>query len=141
MSKDNQIVLTGNTGAEAKKLIGKATGKQFLSISLYTHDSYKDEAGQWQQLPSVRHDILAFNPWVMADLLSYKTGARLKIAGKISYSPFEVVSESGEVITKYEAVIVAEKVESAALFKKSNNPVAQPETANPELERNTSASA
>ncbi len=141
MSKDNQVTLTGNTGAEAKKLEGRTTGKQFLALTLYTRDSYKDENDQWQQLPSVMHNILAFNPWVIADLLAYKAGARLKITGKISYTPFDVVSEDGEIVKKYEATIIAEKVESAALYKKSKDPATPSETTNPNTDQTSSVFA
>lgn len=120
MSYNNTTIITGNTGAEAKEILTDK-GKIFAALTLYTADSYKDEQEKWQQLGSVRHNIIAFAPHIIANLKSYKKGARLKITGAISYRPFDVVAENGEVITKYEATIIAKKVESAALTKKSSD--------------------
>ena len=114
---NNTVTLIGNTGAEAEQHL-TSVGKPFVSMSLYTQDSYKDDQDNWQQLPSVLHSVLAFSPRVMADLKAFKAGARLKIIGQIKYRPFEVVLDDGRVVKKYEATIIAKKVEQAALAKK-----------------------
>lgn len=114
---NNTVILTGNTGAEAEAFQSE-NGQGFVGLSLYTQHSYKDDQDQWVQGESIIHRVLAFRPWVMADLKSFKTGARLKITGKLSYRPFTVILDDGRKVTKNEAVIIAEKVETATLYKK-----------------------
>lgn len=120
MSNVNTITLTGNTGAELNELQTK-DGTPFGALTLYTQASYKDDTDTWQQCQSVMHRIIVFRPSVMAKLKSFKTGARLTITGELQYRPFDTVTEDGDIVTKYEAAIVARDVEQAALYRKHNS--------------------
>lgn len=126
--KTNSVTLIGNLGAEAEDQAGNDTGQIFTTASLYTRKSYRDDQGEWQELPSILHDIVAFKPWVMADLKSFKTGARLKITGELNYRVLDVILE-GKAVKIKQASIIALKVEQASLYKKNNEtqPVVQPQ--------------
>ena len=119
MTNYNTVILTGNTGAEAETYTSE-NNREFVALSIYTQNSYKDENDQWVNGESTIHKVLAFKPWVIAALLSYKGGARLKITGKLSYRPFKVMLDDGRIVQKQEAVIIADQVETAALFKKAD---------------------
>jgi len=114
---NNYIVLTGNTGAEAKVLTSSKTGKEFVSISLYTSNVRIDEQGNKEEYPSTLHNIVAYSPYLMKELLAFKAGARLRIKGKLGYRTFDALV-NGETVKKKEAVIVAKKVETAVLPSK-----------------------
>lgn len=125
MAINNSIILTGNLGAEAK--IIETDNATFASIRLATTDSYKDEEkGEWVDLDTIWHDVVAFNPVVIQALKSFKTGTRVRIEGALNYRPYQIMYE-GKEITKKEASIVARKVELAPLVKKSK-PAHDPET-------------
>ena len=114
---DNYVVLTGNTGAEAEERSSTETGETFVTLSLYTSNSYKDDNGERQEHPSTLHNIIAFNPVIMKQLQSFKAGSRLRIQGKLSYRTFEVIVD-GQPVNKKEATIIAKKVELATLPSK-----------------------
>ena len=116
MAINNTITLIGNMGSEVRivHLEGK---KSFASISLATTDSYKDQEGNWQDKEIIWHDVIAFNPNVIKQLESFKTGTRLEIIGSLSYREFQV-NDEGKVITKREASIIANKVEQKPLVRK-----------------------
>lgn len=116
MSINNTVTLIGNMGSEAR--IIETEESRFAAFSIATTDSYKTEAGEWQNKETIWHNILAFNPVVIEVVKNLKKGTRLKITGSLSYRPFEVVNGEGEVITKMEASIIAGKVEHAPLVKK-----------------------
>jgi single-stranded DNA-binding protein len=63
--------------------------------------------------------VVAFNPRVIEEMKSLKTGTRIKVTGSLTYRPFEVVDGNGQVITKKEASVIAGKIELAALPKKA----------------------
>ena len=118
MAQHNIVTLTGNIGAEAR--IIATSENTFVALSLATTDSYKDETGQWQNKETIWHNVLAFNPRLIEQLKSFKTGTRLTITGSLSYRPFDVVNGDGQRITKQEASIIANRVEMAPLAKKSH---------------------
>jgi single-stranded DNA-binding protein len=119
----NRVVLIGNTGAEAEEHTSKNTGESFVALSLYTSNSYLDDEGNRQDFQSTLHNIVAYDPIVMKQLLSFKAGVRLRIEGKLSYRTFEIEID-GQIVNKKEASIVAKKVEQAALpSKKKTEPV------------------
>lgn len=116
MALNNTVTLTGNLGAEARIIATEEN--TFAALSLATTDSYKDEAGNWHDKETIWHNILAFNPRMIEQLKSFKTGTRITITGSLSYRPFEVVNGDGQLITKKEASIIASKVEITPLVKK-----------------------
>lgn len=116
MAINNTVTLIGNMGSEAR--IIETEESRFAAFSLATTDSYKDEAGEWQEKDTVWHSILAFNPKVIEELKALKKGTRLTITGSLYYRPFEVVNGNGEMITKKEASILAGKIELTPLVKK-----------------------
>jgi single-stranded DNA-binding protein len=117
MAYNNNTILTGNLGSEARII---ATDEStFAAVSLATTDSYQDDDGNWHDKETVWHNILAFNPRVIEELKALKKGVRIQVTGSLSYRPFEVVNGDGEVITKKEASIIAGKVELATLTKKA----------------------
>ncbi len=127
---NNLVVLTGNTGSEAEEYESSRTGDKFVALSLYTSNNYTDDDGNLQEFDSTLHNIVAYDPVVMKQLLSYKSGVRLRIEGKLTYRPFEVEID-GKLVEKKEASIVAKKVETAVLPSKQK---ASEETNSEELE-------
>ena len=123
MNYNNSITLIGNLANEVNQ-VTSSNGKQFVSFSIYTADRYKDSNEQWQQLDSIRHQVICFSPYAMAQLKAFKQGARIKVVGSIQYRPFEVTLDNGTTVTKYEATIVTKKVESAALVPKAKEALA-----------------
>ncbi|MEP2025834.1 MAG: single-stranded DNA-binding protein [Reichenbachiella sp.] len=121
----NRIVLIGNSGAEAEEHTSKNTGESFVAMSLYTSNSYLDDEGNRQDFASTLHNIVAYDPIVMKQLLSFKAGVRLRIEGKLTYRTFEVEID-GQLVNKKEASIVAKKVEQAALPSKKKAETAPP---------------
>lgn len=116
MAINNTITLTGNLGAEAH--IIKTDNSTFAAIRLATTDSYKkEETGEWIELETLWHDVVAFSPDIIERLKSFKTGTRLKIEGALNYRPYQI-SYEGKEITKKEASIIARRVELAPLVKK-----------------------
>lgn len=119
MANNNTVTLIGNMGSEAR--IIETEESRFTAFSLATTDSYKDEAGEWQEKDTVWHNILAFNPRIIEELKALKKGSRIKITGALYYRPFEVMNGDGEVITKKEASIVVSSMELSSLVKKKKD--------------------
>ena len=121
MAINNTVTLTGNLGSEAEIIETDST--TFASVSLATADSYKDEQDHWQQASTIWHHVLTFNPKLIQALKGLKKGTRIQIEGALSYRPYQVQThdKQGEVkeITKYEASVIARKVELAPLAKKA----------------------
>lgn len=121
MAINNSVTLIGNMGSDAE--IIETENTTFAAVSIATTDSYKDENGEWQELATVWHNILAFNPKLIAALKSLKKGARLEITGSLSYRPRKVMTHDDEGVVKefnlMETSIVARKIEQAPLAKKS----------------------
>jgi single-strand DNA-binding protein len=115
MAINNTVTLIGNMGSEAN--IIETDNTTFAAVSLATTDSYKNENGEWQELETLWHDVIAFNPTVIQMLKSLKKGTRLEITGSLSYRPYKVMLE-GKEITKKEVSIIARKIEQAPLTKK-----------------------
>ena len=127
---NNLVILTGNAGAEAEEHTSTRTGEAFVALSLYTSNNYTDDDGSLHEFESTLHNIVAYDPLVMKQLLSYKGGVRLRIEGKLTYRPFEVEID-GKIVKKKEASIVAKKVETAVLPSKKQK--ASEETNSKEL--------
>lgn len=119
MSINNTVTLIGNMGSEAR--IIETEENRFAAFSIATTDSYKTEAGEWQEKDTIWHNVLVFNPKVIEIVKNLKTGTRIEVTGALSYRPFEVVSGDNEVITKKEASIIAGKIEQAPLVKKKKD--------------------
>lgn len=115
MAINNIVTLIGNMGSEAD--IIDTDNTTFAAVSIATTDSYKDDNGDWQELATIWHNVLTFNPKLIEVLKSLKTGSRLEITGSLSYRPYKVMIDDKE-ITKYEASIIARKIEQAPLSKK-----------------------
>ncbi len=121
MATNNRVIIEGNMGSEARTI--KTDTTTFAAVSIATTDSYKDKDGNWQQNEPIWHNIVAFSPTVIKLLENLKEGARVKIEGSLSYRPFDtnmIKEETGEIIVKKEASIVAKTVEQAPLVKKTN---------------------
>ena len=118
---NNYVVVIGNTGAEAEEYTLAGKEDTLVSLSLYTSNSYTDENGEFQEYEATRHDIISFDPWVKKELLAFKKGTRIRIQGKLTYSPFEVMID-GQYVKKREATIIAKKVETAILPSKKKSP-------------------
>ena len=126
MAINNTAILTGNLGAEAQVIETGST--TFAAIRLATTDSYKDEEkGEWVELETIWHNVIAFNPKVIQVLKSLKKGSRVEVTGSLSYRPYKVRVDEKE-ITKQEASIIARKVELAPLTKKQEPRAYDPET-------------
>ena len=137
-----QVVIEGNTGAEAEIRTSNKTGEAFVTLSLYTRKSYMDENGQWQQVEkSQRHDVIAYKPWVMSKLQDFKTGVFIRICGSLSYREFDVVLEDGRVVKKQEASIIAEHVEQVGLYKKDEAPARPPQDLTPDTDQTSTVFA
>ena len=121
MAINNNVILTGNLGSEAD--IIETENTTFASVSIATADTYQDENEEWQQAATIWHNVITFNPKLINALKSLKKGTRVQIEGGLSYRPYKtkVVTKEGEVkdATKYEASMIARKIELAPLAKKS----------------------
>jgi len=117
MAINNTITLTGNLGIEAR--IIETDNTTFAALSIATTDSYKDADENWKEKETIWHNVIAFSPKVIEVAKSLKVGTRVKITGSLSYRPFEVVNGDGELITKKEASIIANRIEFAPLSKKT----------------------
>jgi len=118
MAINNTITLTGNLGIEAR--IIETDNTTFAALSIATTDSYKDAEDNWKEKETIWHSVVAFSPKVIEVAKSLKVGTRVKITGSISYRPFEVVNGDGELVTKKEASIIANRIEFAPLSKKTS---------------------
>lgn len=116
MAYNNQVTLIGNLGAEAEIIETERT--TFASIRIATTDSYQDDNGDWQELETIWHEVVAFDPTLISLLKSLKKGARIKVFAKLSYYPVEILWK-GKETTRQQASVVAKKVEMAPLAKKS----------------------
>lgn len=117
MAINNKVTLIGNIADEAKIIEGE--NKKFAALRIATTDTYKDkETGEWKEKKTEWHNVIAFSPSLIEELKSFKKGTRLEITGSLSYRDFKVTDE-GKEITKYEARVIAKKVEQAALTKKT----------------------
>lgn len=115
MAINNIVTLIGNMGSDADIIETEET--TFAAVSIATTDSYKDDKGEWQELATIWHNVLSFNPKLIEVLKSLKKGSRLEITGSLSYRPYKLMLDNKE-ITKYEASIIARKIELAPLSKK-----------------------
>lgn len=115
MAINNSVTLIGNMGSDAE--IIETGSSTFAAVSIATTDSYKDDNGEWQEMATIWHNVLTFNPKLIEIFKSLKKGARLEIIGSLSYRPYKVMLDNKE-ITKYEASIIARKVEQAPLAKR-----------------------
>ena len=115
MAINNIVTLIGNMGSDAD--IIDTDNTTFAAVSIATTDSYKDDNGDWQELTTIWHNVLTFNPKLIEVLKNLKKGSRLEIIGSLSYRPYKVMIDDKE-ITKYEASIIARKIEQAPLSKK-----------------------
>ena len=118
-------------GSEARIIETDTT--TFAAVSLATTDSYQDKDGNWQDKETEWHQVVAFNPKVIEVLYNLKKGTRIEVEGALSYRPFDtnmVNDETGEVIVKRDASIIARMVKQAPLPRKSYE--AKEETAEPE---------
>lgn len=119
---NNTVTLIGNMGSEAKVRKSNATGKEFVVVSLATTERYQDDNEQWQDKETIWHNVVAYSPKVMTVLTSMKKGTRIEVEGSLSYRSFDtnmINEETGEIISKKEASIVAHRVTPAPLAKKS----------------------
>ena len=125
MAYNNTVILTGNLGSPASE--HEKDDRLFTAFSLATKDSYQNKEGEWQQKQTVWHRVLAFNPTVVELSKSFKKGARLEVTGSLSYRPFELGGKGKKKITKYEASIIAHKIEARPLVKRQAGAEAKPE--------------
>jgi len=94
MAINNTVTLIGNMGSDAD--IIDTDNTTFAAVSI---------------------NVLTFNPKLIEVLKNLKKGSRLEIIGSLSYRPYKVMIDDKE-ITKYEASIIARKIEQAPLSKK-----------------------
>lgn len=118
MAINNTVTLTGNMGSEAHLYETDKDGREFAALSLATTDSYQDDEGNWHEKETVWHNVLAFNPKVIAMLKGMKKGTRIQVEGSLSYRPYDVQDGDNKIITKKEASIIARKVEMTPLVAK-----------------------
>ena len=86
MKKDNFVSLTGYVGRDAE-LRTTTTGKELLTWSVATSESYKDKDGNWQS-KTAWHNCKKWNPsdW---DKKTLNKGALVTVFGKIEYGEYE----------------------------------------------------
>lgn len=117
MAQNNVVILTGNTGGEARQLEHK--GKAFAAFSLATQDSYKDKDEEYQKKATIWHSVLVFSPKLVELTKAFKKGTRLEVTGSLSYREFPYKPKRGKTIMKREASIIASKIEAKPLVKAS----------------------
>ncbi len=118
MAYNNTVTLIGNLGSEVKIIEGE--NKTFASVSIATTDSYQDDNENWVQKEPVWHNLISFSPRVIANLKTFKKGARIKVTGSLSYRSFQTKLEDGKLVNKQEASIIVYKIELATLVKKTS---------------------
>ena len=107
----NKVTLIGNLGkdAEFKTL---ESGAKVTTFSMATNKSYKDKAGEWQNVPSW-HRIVCWN--ALAERTeSLKKGTLVFVEGEITYKEYTDKDQ----VKRYATNIVAYKVR--AIEKKEN---------------------
>lgn len=81
MSKTNNVRLIGYIGQTPKSVITES-GKQVVSFSLATNDTYKDDDGHRQETTEW-HNIVAFGQ-TAANIANYLSkGSRVMVLGKL----------------------------------------------------------
>ncbi|MFY0654969.1 MAG: single-stranded DNA-binding protein [Cyclobacteriaceae bacterium] len=114
ISKNNEVTLIGNIGAEPK-VIDK-NDKLFVVFSLATQDSYKDDNDEWQKKDPIWHNnLLAFNTSAINKAKELSKGERIRITGSLSYRPFETTIDGDKTVNKNEASIIVASIEKAPL--------------------------
>jgi len=88
MAINNSVTLIGNMGSDAD--IIDTDNTTFAAVSIATTDSYKDDNGDWQELATIWHNVLTFNPKLIEVLKNLKKGSRLEITGSLSYRPYKI---------------------------------------------------
>lgn len=117
MATNNKVELTGNLGDDVKVI--ETEERTFATARIATTDSYKDEkTDQWIDLQTVWHNIIIFSPAAIEYIKPLKKGARIKVAGSLSYKP-RLVQQDGKEFSINEASIIVRSVEQAPLIKKS----------------------
>ncbi len=81
MAINNSVTLIGNLGSEAD--IIETENTTFAAVRIATTDSYKDEQGNWQDLQTVWHNVIAFGPNVIERLKGLKKGTRRSPAASL----------------------------------------------------------
>ena len=117
MTTNNQVILTGNLGSEAR-ILGEGD-KLFAAFSIATQDSYKDKQDEWKQKETIWHNVLTFNPELVELVKAFKKGTRLQVTGSLSYREFTYKPPKGKTIKKREASVIAHAIEAKPLVKKS----------------------
>lgn len=104
MSKTNQVRLIGNFGGNLK-LIQSGNGVNVATVSMGTHEVYKDANGQ-KVSKTDWHNIVFFGK--LADLVHKFTekGSKIMIEGKIQTRQY--VDKDG--VNRYVTEIIAEEV-------------------------------
>ena len=113
MGSENEVILIGNMGSEARMI--EKEDKLFAAFSLATQGSYKDANDVWQKKEVVWHNILVFSKKSLSKVKSLKSGSRIKVQGELSYRPFEIIGPDGQTLVKNEASVVANSIEQAPL--------------------------
>lgn len=117
MAYNNSVILIGNMNSDARII---DTGESHLVVfSLATTEIYKIDLNEQVDKATVWHNILVFNPKLIDEIMRLEKGARLEISGLISYRPFEVKTNDGNVITKNEASIMTYKFVKKPFVKKA----------------------
>lgn len=112
MTYNNTVTLIGHLGAEAEEK--ESDKSKFCILRLATAERYKDEEGEWQDTATEWHEVLAFDPVVISSARALKSGARIRMTGKLSYRDVPIMWK-GKETTKKEVSIVAKKIELAPL--------------------------
>lgn len=115
MANNNRVELNGNLGQDAKTI--ESNGKKFISLSLATTDSYKDEVGNWHDKETLWHEVLVFRPAAIQFAKDLKKGDRVEVVGSLSYRPFK--DEQG--YTRHQANIIAGYVQKVTFEKKDKS--------------------
>lgn len=116
MTTNNQVILTGNLGNEAK--VHEKNDKLFASFSLATHESYKNDQGEYVNKAPIWHNLLVFKPDTVQLAKAFKKGTRLQVTGSLSYREFTHKPSKGKAVKKREASIIAYSIEPKPLAQK-----------------------
>jgi single-strand DNA-binding protein len=85
-TKKNSVQLIGNLGRDPE-VTTTSSGAKIGKVSLATHESYKDKAGEWVK-QTQWHNLVAWGE--LADHMenNLKKGALIGIRGKLRYNKF-----------------------------------------------------
>ncbi|MBO6516075.1 MAG: single-stranded DNA-binding protein [Bacteroidia bacterium] len=112
---NNQVILTGNLGAQARE--HQTEDSVFSTFSMATQKGYYKD-GEWHdRKPEWHNNMIAFKDDVRKKLKLVETDMRVTVKGHLWYKDVKATLENGQKRTLQEAFITVTSIEQSPLFK------------------------